>query len=97
MRKSEAVAQVELLWAIAIGPAGAGRTTQLQRAVHALRMSAPTGYVREKVQSAESMVEIWNSPRRWQQWGREQARSNAILAVGKLREAVDTDWPPDPE
>lgn len=101
MRKSDALAQVELLWALATGPCGSRRTTELQRAAFALRIAAPTPYVTEKTNHAEEMLGIWISPARWKRWGEVLARANAVQAVGKLRSAVEVDWlddviPPPP-
>jgi hypothetical protein len=86
------LAHVELLWELATGACGAGRTTELQRATFALRIAAPTQYVTEKTNHAETMLEIWLSPGKWRRWGMELARANAVQAVGKLRSAVESDW-----
>lgn len=95
MRKTEALEHAGRLWQMAKEDPGFSHDGEARRLTFALTMFAPSNYVAEKIGRVETTLEIWQSPRRWQQWGVENARANALIAVGNLRSAIETDWPDD--
>lgn len=50
------------------------------------------GYVREKAREATHDLEIWRSPRKWQQWGDDPTRFAAIVrnSIAKLDGALSS-------
>ena len=99
MTRGEALALYrELHDMIGVGPGGA--SDHQRRRLAEIRLAfrrAPEGdsYLREQVSGAYTVLDIWLSPRRWQQWGHEPAQLHAVVenAVEEVRRAVDALFP----
>lgn len=82
----------ELYEMIGDGPGDIPGSRERIAVIAALFSSHPNGYVREKARDATEFLDMWRSPRKWQQWGQGPTHLCAMVrnSVGSLRMAIQS-------